>query len=168
MPKNRASTSSVAALLLAGYAAALASATTFIVGDDEGWTISGDYIAWVKGKTFAVGDKLVFSYPTAEHTVTEVGKTDYFACAGGNALSDDRSGSTNVTLTVPGTRYFICNIPGHCTVGMRLAVTVAAGGGGTSPGATPTGSAVGATVPPATGFVVLAAAAGATIRLAMS
>ena len=59
--------------------------------------------------------------------MTEVGKTDYFACAGGSALSNDRSGSINITLTAPGTRYFICNIPGHCTAGMRLAVTVDAG-----------------------------------------
>lgn len=70
----------------------------------------------------------VFNYPSEGHTVTEVHKDDYFACAGGNALSNDRSGSTNVTLKAPGTRYFICNIPGHCTIGMKIAVTVAGGG----------------------------------------
>jgi len=51
----------VLALLVAGYTAALASATTttFIVGDDQGWTMTGvDYTDWVKGKTFAIGDKL--------------------------------------------------------------------------------------------------------------
>ena len=46
----------VAAILFA--AGTLASATTFIVGDDQGWTIGVDYIAWVRGKTFKVGDKL--------------------------------------------------------------------------------------------------------------
>ncbi|CAN6182605.1 unnamed protein product [Urochloa humidicola] len=49
-------------VLAAGYvvaaAAALASATTFVVGDDQGWTMGVDYVAWVKGKTFQVGDKL--------------------------------------------------------------------------------------------------------------
>ncbi|CAD6224587.1 unnamed protein product [Miscanthus lutarioriparius] len=162
---------SVLALLVAGYTAALSSATTttFIVGDDQGWTMTGvDYVAWVQGKTFAIGDKLVFNYPSEEHTVTEVGRTDYFACAGGNALSNDRSGSTNITLTAPGTRYFICNIPGHCTAGMRLAVTVAAGGG-LPPGATtPTGDAAGASVRPVTGSFIVKAIAGAMIKLVLS
>jgi hypothetical protein len=192
---------SVLALLVAGYTAALSSATatTFIVGDDQGWTMTGvDYVAWVQGKTFAIGDKLgewsalfmhgsshplhcscctriigtswqiiaVFNYPSEEHTVTEVGKTDYFACAGGSALSNDRSGSTNITLTAPGTRYFICNIPGHCTAGMRLAVTVA--GGGSPPEATPTGDAAGASVRPAMGSFVVKAIAWAMIKLALS
>ncbi|CAL5087901.1 unnamed protein product [Urochloa decumbens] len=163
MPKTLAH---VAVLLAAGYmaAAALASATTFVVGDDQGWTMGGDYVAWAKGKTFQVGDKLVFNYPSAEHTVTEVGKNDYFACSGGSALSSDRSGSTNVTLTGPGTRYFICNIPGHCTIGMRLAVTVA--GDGSPPVVSPTGAAAGAQVRPRMGAVV-AAAAGAMIKLAL-
>uniref|UniRef100_K3ZX58 Phytocyanin domain-containing protein n=1 Tax=Setaria italica TaxID=4555 RepID=K3ZX58_SETIT len=184
----------VAVLFAAGYtAAALAAATTtFVVGDDQGWTIGVDYIAWVKGKTFKAGDKLgecrsaaesaaahallarrekkniaVFNYPSEEHTVTEVGKNDYFACAGGSALSNDRSGSTNVTLTGAGTRYFICNIPGHCTIGMRLAVTVA-GGGSPEVVTTPTGGvATGGRVRPTMGSVV-AAAAGALIKLALS
>ncbi|KAG0544083.1 hypothetical protein BDA96_02G244500 [Sorghum bicolor] len=166
---------SVLVLLVAGYctaALASATATTFIVGDDQGWTMTGvDYVAWVQGKTFAIGDKLVFNYPSEEHTVTEVGKTDYFACAGGNALSNDRSGSTNITLTAPGTRYFICNIPGHCTAGMRLAVTVVAGDRGSPPGATTTptaGDAAGASVRPAMGSFVVEAIAWAMIKLALS
>lgn len=48
----------LSALLAAGYAVALASATTFTVGDEQGWTMGADYISWIKGKTFAVGDKL--------------------------------------------------------------------------------------------------------------
>jgi hypothetical protein len=107
----------------------------------------------------------VFDYPSAEHAVTEVGKNDYFACAGGSALSNDRSGSTNVTLTGPGTRYFICNIPGHCTIGMRLAVTIA--GDGSPPVVTPTATATGSRIRPRMGPVGVAAAAGAMIKLAL-
>ena len=110
----------------------------------------------------------VFNYPRKEHTVTEVGKTDYFACAGGSALSNDRSGSINITLTAPGTRYFICNIPGHCTAGMRLAVTVAAGGGSPPGATTPTGDAAGASVRPVTGSFIVKAIAGAMIKLVLS
>ncbi|KAF8781097.1 hypothetical protein HU200_001073 [Digitaria exilis] len=171
MPKTLAR---VALLFVAGYtAAALASATTFVVGDDKGWTMGVDYVAWVRGKTFEVGDKLVFNYPGTEHTVTEVGKNDYFACAGGDALSNDRSGSTNVTLVGPGTRYFICDIPGHCTIGMRLAVTVA--GGEPPPVASPTSAAAASapatqhTMVPIVVTVVVAAAAatGALTKLAL-
>ncbi|XP_039795552.1 early nodulin-16-like isoform X2 [Panicum virgatum] len=103
-------------------------------------------------------------YPSAEHTVTEVGKNDYFACAGGSALSNDRSGSTNVTLTGPGTRYFICNIPGHCTIGMRLAVAVA--GDGSPPVVTSAATGTGSRIRPRMGPVA-AAAAGAMIKLAL-
>ncbi|RLN33667.1 hypothetical protein C2845_PM03G00430 [Panicum miliaceum] len=57
MPNTLARVAAV--LFAAGYTAAtLASATTFTVGDDQGWTIGVDYIAWVRGKTFKVGDKL--------------------------------------------------------------------------------------------------------------
>jgi hypothetical protein len=215
MPNN-ALLARVAVLFAAVYTAAAlaASATTFVVGDDQGWTMGVDYIAWVKGKTFKTGDKLgnwsarlpfpyamahlvdlqrvrswscacptywhvvkkgfffkkniaVFNYPSEEHTVMEVGKNDYFACAGGSALSNDRSGSTNITLAGPGTRYFICNIPGHCTVGMRLAVTVA-GDGSSQVATTPAdgGVASGDRVPPTMGSVV-AAAAGVMIKLVL-
>ncbi|KAK3133584.1 hypothetical protein QOZ80_6AG0538320 [Eleusine coracana subsp. coracana] len=161
-------TSFLSALFVAGYAVALASATTFMVGDDQGWTMGVDYIVWVKGKTFAVGDKLVFNYPSEEHTVTEVRKDDYFACAGGNALSksNDRSGSTNVTLTAPGTRYFICSIPGHCTIGMKIAVTVAGGGPPSMapPGATSAGAAAWGAPSPA----IVSMVAAAVAKLALS
>jgi len=88
-----------------------------------------------------------------------VSKSGYYTCSGSNALSDDSSGWTVVTLTAPGTRYFICNIPGHCANGMKLAVAVAATPSGTTPSA-------GALQVPAMASVV-AAAAGAAIKLAL-
>lgn len=45
------------ALLVVGCAA-LASATTYTVGDSQGWTTAGDYNSWASGKSFVVGDKL--------------------------------------------------------------------------------------------------------------
>lgn len=108
----------------------------------------------------------VFNYASKVHTVTEVSKSGYDSCSGNNALSNDNSGSTTVPLATPGTHYFICNAPGHCASGMKFAVTVAGGGPGLpSGGATPAGSAGGALVP-AVGSVV-AAAAGALIKLAL-
>eukprot|EP00249_Psilotum_nudum_P013237 c24233_g2_i1 orf=382-591(+) len=40
-----------------------ALAETFIVGDSQGWVVgSVNYTAWAAGKTFHVGDKLLFNY----------------------------------------------------------------------------------------------------------
>lgn len=94
------------------------------------------------------------------HSVTEVSKSGYDTCSGTNPLSDDESGSTVITLQTPGTHYFICNVPGHCANGMKLAVAVAATPSGTTP------SAAGALQVPAMASVV-AAAAGAAIKFAL-
>ncbi|PUZ71094.1 hypothetical protein GQ55_2G287500 [Panicum hallii var. hallii] len=150
------------ALLVAGCAA-LASATTFTVGDSQGWTTGVNYDSWASGKSFAVGDTLAFRYVSKAHTVTEVSKSGYDTCSGSgaNALSDDDSGSTTVTITTPGTHYFICNVPGHCASGMKFAISVSATRSGAS------ASAASPQVPATTASVVVAAAAGAAIKLAL-
>ncbi|GJN33727.1 hypothetical protein PR202_gb22350 [Eleusine coracana subsp. coracana] len=148
----------VTLLVVAGYAAQ-ASATAYNVGDSQGWTTGADYTRWASNKAFAVGDTLAFSYPAKAHSVTEVSKSDYDACSGRNAMRDDDNGNTVVTLDSPGWHYYICNVPGHCAAGMKLAVMVSA----TPNGATPSG---GGALVPAMGSVV-AAAVGAAIKLAL-
>ena len=111
----------------------------------------------------------MFTYASKAHTVTEVSQGGYTSCSGSNALGNDDSGSTTVTLATAGTHYYICNIPGHCAGGMKLAVTVGSGSGsgsssGGGGGVTPSGS--GAAVVPAMS-AVLAAAAGALIKVAL-
>ncbi|RCV12056.1 hypothetical protein SETIT_2G237700v2 [Setaria italica] len=152
----------VAVLLCVASYGALSSARTFTVGDDQGWMSGIDYTDWTSGKTFAVGDKLLFSYRSQEHTVTEVSKSGYYTCSGSGALSDDTSGWTVVTLTGPGTRYFICNVTGLCSSGMKLAVTVAESGGGT----VPSGASGGAPTP-GVGSAVVVVATGVLIKLAL-
>nr|ACG34757.1 blue copper protein precursor [Zea mays] len=150
----------IVALVAAAGCAALASATSYTVGDSQGWTTTGvDYSSWASRNTFVVGDTLVFNYVSKAHTVTEVSKAGYDACSGANALSDDDTGSTTITLQTPGTHYFICNVPGHCASGMKLAVAVSASPSGTAP-------STGALQVPAMASVV-AAAAGAAIKLAL-
>ncbi|CAM0951782.1 unnamed protein product [Alopecurus aequalis] len=166
------SSAALVALLVVGCAAT-AAATSYTVGDGKGWVIGVDYSGWTSGKSFVVGDKLVFTYASKAHTVTEVTQSGYSSCSGSNALGNDDSGSTTVALNTPGTHYYICNIPGHCAGGMKLAVTVAGGGSGSGGsgsgsssggGVTPSGS--GAAVVPAFSAVV-AAAAGALIKVAL-
>uniref|UniRef100_A0ACD5XSV3 Uncharacterized protein n=1 Tax=Avena sativa TaxID=4498 RepID=A0ACD5XSV3_AVESA len=157
-------------LLLTASCAVAAAATTFDVGDGHGWDTGVDYTDWTVGKTFAVGDTLVFNYTSKAHTVTEVSQSGYDACSGGNSVSSDNSGGTSVTLTTPGVHYFICSVPGHCVGGMKLVVTVVtvAGGdnGSTTGSAVPAGDAGGSLVP-ATSSTFVAAAAGVLIMLAL-
>ncbi|KAL2520699.1 blue copper protein-like [Forsythia ovata] len=116
-------------------------ATDYTVGDSSGWSIGADYSTWTSGKTFAVGDTLVFNYPSG-HTVDEVNEKDYSSCSTGNSITTDSSGATTVALKTAGKHYFICGVPGHCSGGMKLAVTVAAtaGAGGGGATTTPSGS----------------------------
>ncbi|XP_010939704.1 mavicyanin [Elaeis guineensis] len=111
------------------------SATVYTVGDTSGWTSGVDYSTWTSGKTFAAGDSLVFNYASGAHTVTEVSSSDYDSCSASNAITSDSNGPTTIQLKTPGTHYYICAIPGHCSGGMKLAVAVggSASGSPTTP-----------------------------------
>uniref|UniRef100_J3MTX2 Phytocyanin domain-containing protein n=1 Tax=Oryza brachyantha TaxID=4533 RepID=J3MTX2_ORYBR len=122
------SASVLAAMLVAAGCAAAASAMEmdFYVGDAQGWTTGVNYTAWAKGKQFEANDTLLFFYARNQHTVTEVTKSDYDACAvSGNPISNFGGGAlfTSIALS-PGTHYFICRVGNHCASGMKLAVTV--------------------------------------------
>ncbi|XP_038886618.1 blue copper protein-like [Benincasa hispida] len=115
-------------------------AAVYTVGDTAGWSTGVDYNSWTSGKTFVVGDILMFNYGGG-HTVDEVSGSDYNSCTAGNSISSDSSGATAITLKKPGTHYFICGALGHCSNGMKLAVTAADAGGPspTTPALAPTG-----------------------------
>eukprot|EP01018_Ginkgo_biloba_P035106 Gb_22461 [translate_table: standard] len=122
------------------------SATNYRVGDANGWNTNVNYTAWAAGKTFAVGDNLIFTYPPI-HDVLEVNKAGYDNCQGSNALNSSSGGSTTIPLTSSGNKYYMCGISNHCSLGMKLAISVAgrSTGGATPPSAnspptTPSGS----------------------------
>ncbi|XP_074287511.1 mavicyanin-like [Silene latifolia] len=99
-------------------------AETYVVGDPKGaWDERTKMQEWVKPIKFVAGDKLVFLY-SKSHDVLEVSKSDYDACETSNAIVSDNSGKTVVPLKKPGKRYFICGVPGHCKMGMKLEVNV--------------------------------------------
>ncbi|XP_050229076.1 blue copper protein-like [Mercurialis annua] len=112
-------------------------ATDYTVGDSSGWALGLDYTTWTSGKTFAVGDNLVFNYGGG-HTVDEVSPSDYSTCTIGNAISSDSTGSTTIALKTAGTHCFICGVMGHCGTGMKLSVTVKAAGSPPDTATTPT------------------------------
>uniref|UniRef100_A0ACD5VDG2 Uncharacterized protein n=1 Tax=Avena sativa TaxID=4498 RepID=A0ACD5VDG2_AVESA len=116
----------LAALLLIASCASTASAAKYTVGDSSGWTTGADYTTWASDKKLKVGDSLVFNYAGGAHNVAEVSAADYASCSAANALSSDASGTSTVALKTAGKHYFICGVAGHCSSGMKLAVTVAA------------------------------------------
>ncbi|XP_044510710.1 blue copper protein-like [Mangifera indica] len=124
-------------------------ATVYTVGDSSGWTIGSDYSTWTSGKTFTVGDSIVFNYGSG-HTVDEVSASDYNTCTTGNALTTDSSGATTITLKTAGAHYFICGVTGHCGNGMKLAVTVTAGSPTAPSGSTPSGTTTSTPTTPTT------------------
>ncbi|KAG0534877.1 hypothetical protein BDA96_04G317800 [Sorghum bicolor] len=139
-------------LILLAAVAAPAHAKDYTVGDSSGWTSGVDYTTWASGKTFAVGDNLVFQY-SMMHTVAEVSSADYSACSASNAIQSYSDQNTKIALTAPGTRYFICGTAGHCGNGMKLAVTVPAAAATTPPASSSpptTPAAPGADTPPET------------------
>ncbi|KAI9094525.1 hypothetical protein K1719_026645 [Acacia pycnantha] len=95
------------------------------VGDTAGWSLSGDYATWATGKTFTVGDNLVFNYDSS-HGVDIVNDNDYSSCSSSNALKTYSGGNTKIALTTAGKMNFICPTPGHCSGGMKLSVNVVA------------------------------------------
>ncbi|XP_076913921.1 mavicyanin-like [Bidens hawaiensis] len=110
-------------VLILGVATRSAYAVQHIVGDDNGWTNFGDYTTWATGKTFNVGDTLLFNYG-GSHGVDVVSKSDYDNCATGNAIDSYTGGTTTVQLKQPGPMYFTCPTFGHCSTGMKLAINV--------------------------------------------
>ncbi|CAN6698079.1 unnamed protein product [Malus baccata var. baccata] len=98
-------------------------ATQYVVGDDQGWNSGVDYYAWVEGKTFHVGDSLVFNYNAGEHNVIVVGANGYDQCLASPNSGAYYSGNDVLTFVAAGDFYFICEY--HCDYSdQKVKVTV--------------------------------------------
>ena len=157
-----ASRSALITLLVLVSSVAAASATTFTVGDSSGWKLGVNYDNWASGKTFTDGDQLVFNFATGNHDVVEVDKSGYDGCSTTNAANTIQNGPATVNLT-SGTHYYICGISGHCSAGMKLAVTVGSGSGSGSP--TPGGGSPSTPTPTTPSAPAPDTPAGASVRL---
>ena len=78
-----------------------------------------------KVTTCANDDLIVFKY-SPMHNVVEVGKSDYDSCQATTIVQAFSDGNTVIPLKAAGKRYFICGTPGHCSMGMKLAVNTLA------------------------------------------
>ncbi|KAM0934577.1 putative Phytocyanin domain, cupredoxin [Dioscorea sansibarensis] len=137
------------ALLLLLLVAAPALATDYTVGDSKGWTLGEDYSTWLSGKTFKIGDSLVFTYSSSSHDVAEVNKADYDSCTQNNIIKTYKDGNTKIALNTTGSRYFICTFNTHCTQGMKLEVSVS-GSSSTPPSSSPSPPSSGGSPSPPT------------------
>ncbi|KAF8687942.1 hypothetical protein HU200_042535 [Digitaria exilis] len=101
-----------------------AYAASYNVGDRAGWDLSADLPSWANGKTFYVGDVLVFQY-SKYHTLDEVDEAGFNNCSAANAILSQSDGNTTL----------------HCLSGMKLHVLVnqpaGGGGGGGAPAGAP-------------------------------
>ncbi|RLN13563.1 hypothetical protein C2845_PM09G24110 [Panicum miliaceum] len=104
-----------------------AGAGEYVVGDVAfGWD------SWAREHAFAVGDVLVFQYVSSQHNVYEVSEGTYWSCdtGGGGVRVKYTSGYYRVVLAEARTYWFICDLPGHCLGGMKVAVNVSTAAGG--------------------------------------
>ncbi|GFP79521.1 blue copper protein [Phtheirospermum japonicum] len=101
----------------------LAMAANYTVGaPNGGWDRATNLAAWASSISFIPGDNLLFEY-TLNHDVTEVTQADFDSCNPNNPLQPPlRGGSSVITLSAPGSRYFICGTAGHCLAGMKLEI----------------------------------------------
>ncbi|TVU28596.1 hypothetical protein EJB05_20118 [Eragrostis curvula] len=130
---SRISCSALAVLLLLVASACPAAATSYTVGDGSGWTTGADYTSWAASKNFKVGDSLVRK-GAAHGGGGERGRVHGVHGDQPDQLRQQRRDDR--ALKTPGSHYFVCSIPGHCSAGMKLAVTV--GGSSTPSPTTPT------------------------------
>lgn len=64
----------------------------------------------------------VFNYSPAAHNVVAVNKVGYSRCITPRGSKVFRTGKDQIKL-VKGQNFFICNLPGHCQAGMKIAIT---------------------------------------------
>lgn len=130
----------VIAALVALVCVDLSSGAVLTVGDKAGWTIIGNinYTAWASNQTFEVGDIVVFVYNKNFHNVMEVSKDDYKACNNGSPLATHTSGNDSISITRRGHHFFICGIPGHCSLGQKVDIRVPKLASSAAPSGAPT------------------------------
>ncbi|KAF8642636.1 hypothetical protein HU200_067317 [Digitaria exilis] len=93
----------------------------WLVGGDNRWSFGVD--GWVKDKPIQAGNILVFSYDPEMHDVVEVDEAAYNTCTmPSNGGTRHTSGRDRIEVR-EGKSFFICSTPGHCTKGMKIAIT---------------------------------------------
>ncbi|XP_058201130.1 uncharacterized protein LOC131315910 [Rhododendron vialii] len=101
---------------------------TYVVGDALGWIVPPGgpiaYSTWASGKTFFVGDTLVFNFENGTQDVAEVTKAAYDSCDTTNPTTVLTNSPVSITLSTAGDYFFTSTYSRHCYLGQKLAITV--------------------------------------------
>ena len=75
--------------------------------------------------TVTVGDVVTFTWLFVHNVYLSANEADYNGCerSGGTMLADNTVTTYQHTFSSAGTFYFICEIPGHCNAGQKIAIT---------------------------------------------
>jgi hypothetical protein len=97
------------------------------------------YSTWAAGKTFFVGDTLVFNFQNGTQDVAEVTKAAYDSCDTYTPTTVLTTSPVKITLTTACDYFFTSTYSRHCSLGQKLAITVVAStaSGPTPPPSTP-------------------------------
>ncbi|KAH7847912.1 hypothetical protein Vadar_031545 [Vaccinium darrowii] len=99
-------------------------ATDWYIGDSRGWSLNVNYTEWASGKTFYIGDQLIFLYKQGAHNVVKViNGTDFQQCTVPSRAVTLSTGDDVITLA-EGKHWYICGFSNHCLNGMKLVITV--------------------------------------------
>lgn len=69
--------------------------------------------------------------------MVEVRKAEYDSCQPSNPIETHTDGTTTITLSSPGKRFFICGTPGHCGQGQKVEIDTLATSSSPPPSASP-------------------------------
>lgn len=115
---------------------------TYIVGDALGWLVppggSIAYKTWAYGKTFLVGDVLVFNFANGTQDVAVVTEEAYDSCNTTTTIAVYATSPVKYTLAAVGEYFFTSTYSRHCNLGQKLAINVTASSSATPPSTTTT------------------------------
>ncbi|BBN69086.1 early nodulin-like protein 14 [Prunus dulcis] len=98
---------------------------TYTVGDKLGWIVPGSgyaYATWAYGKTFIVGDTLVFNFANDTQDVAVVTKSAYENCTTNNTIAVYSKSPVSILLNTSGEHFFTSTYDRHCVLGQKLAI----------------------------------------------
>ncbi|XP_072986168.1 mavicyanin-like [Typha latifolia] len=132
----------IMAVVVLGLVRASAGAV-YKVGDASGWTIVGNvnYSTWASTKSFHLGDVIHFEYNKMFHNVMEVSKNDFKACAATSPIATYTTGNDSIVIKRGGHHFFICGVPGHCSIGQKVDIRVPKRTSSAAPSIAPAASA---------------------------
>lgn len=67
---------------------------------------------------------VVFKYAVGKHNVFKVNGTAFQSCTIPPASEALTTGSDRIVLAIPGRKWYICGVVGHCNAGQKLVITV--------------------------------------------